>query len=164
MAWSHIATGDVDDDSPLTESVFADVKVNQDELLVAPINIAFGEQSHSESDWTDLVTSQIYLPKMLTIAPNHTYQLILTYARKMSAGSSDYYVRSRFNGSSWDEKGPFTNTSYVIETLTFNDAAVRAAALQETVLFEIEGKIASIYLVQVRNQYGLDGISRLELI
>jgi hypothetical protein len=161
MTWQHITIGEFDLDSPITETALDKVHNNQEELLTVPIDVPFSQVGHSEADWTELISRRIYIPPMLAVSPS-TWQMTLFFERRMGGGTGDYYVRWRFNGGSWTELGPYNNTTYATVTAVISDGDVKLAALQGEVLFDIEGKIDTIFSVQVRNIESSVSAGRIE--
>ena len=160
MTWHDIVVDDYDPDSPLVENTLGDIHNNQEELLAVPIDVQFDQVGHSQTPYASLISREIFIPSMLAVSSS-TWQLVMSFGRRMDGGIGVYAVRGRLNGSSWITKGAFNNTTYVADTFVFNDTVLRLAALQGNVLYEIEGQIDSVEDVQVRN-IGVEGASRIE--
>lgn len=163
--WHQFVADDWDDESSFNESLLENIWDNQEELLAGNnYDVYFDQAGHSNSSWAILVDRGIFFPAALIASPA-TWQWTIRFGRKMSGGSgNDYEVRGRLYdgviGSAWQEKGPFGNTSWTADSFVFDDTVIRNAALIGEVRLQIEGKINSVWNVQVRN-YGEHGPGRL---
>jgi hypothetical protein len=152
MSWNDITVDELQNDKPLTEGLLERIHENQEEFLSVPVQSWIPFAFHSQPVHTELYAGTIFIPPMLAVSP-FTWQMTLPYKRRMSGSSGQYAIRYRLNGSDWTEIGPLTNTSMEDDTMVFDDATLKLAALQGEVVLDLWGRIAGVFNVEVYNSY-----------
>lgn len=117
MAWTDIAAGDVDIDSPIDTDLCAAIKGNLEALRMVIFGPSVEATSGTTATWSTKASVKVYVPSLATYT-GIARQLTATIEGKVSAGGTAYYrLQDKASSVTGTASDGTTSTSYVPVTL-----------------------------------------------